>query len=151
MVKWIGKIHWGKVLLVGLIYTVVTVIVRQVEMFWTMKYYLMPKYFGVWNPLMMPKAGPPPVEFFIVSTIISFTTGMSLAIIYYYVKEYLPKGYWKRTFFFADLMVATSFIFFTLPVYLLFNVPVGLLASWFASTFVIVLVASITIQRVIGK
>jgi tryptophan-rich sensory protein len=151
MITWIAKIHWGKVLLVGLIYTIISVVVRQVEMLWTMKYYEMPRYFGLWNPLMMPKAGPPPTDFFIVSTIITFTIGVSLTIVYYYLKECLPKNYWKRTFFFADLMVATSFIFFTLPSYLLFNIPVGLLASWFASTFVMLVVTSVAITKIIGK
>lgn len=151
MIKWIEKIHWGKVLLVGLIYTIVSVVVRQVEMLWTMKYYLMPRYFGLWNPLMMSKGGPPPMEFFIVSTIITFTTGISLTIVYYYLKDYLPKNFWKRSFFFTDLLIATSFIFFTLPSYLLFNIPIGLLVSWFASTFVTIVITSITINKIIGK
>jgi len=103
------------------------------------------------SPAGGPTAGPPLSEFYIVSAIITFMTGMSLAIIYYYLKDYLPKGYMKRSFFFADLMVATSFIFFTLPSILLFNVPYGLLASWFVSSFIILLVTSLTIVKVIGK
>jgi uncharacterized membrane protein len=100
---------------------------------------------------MMPSAGPPPPEFFIISAIITFSIGMSLTIIYYYLKEYLPKGYIPRSFFFADLMVATSFIFFTLPTFLMFNVPYGLLASWFVSTFVLILVSALTIVKIVGK
>jgi len=149
-VKWIGQINWGKVFLIGFLYTVLSMVVRQVEMLWTMKYYTDPAYFGVWNKLMMPSVGPPP-EFFIISAIITFSVGMSLTIIYYYLKEYLPKGYIPRSFFFADLMVATSFIFFTLPTFLMFNVPYGLLASWFVSTFVIILVSSLTIVKIVGK
>ena len=150
-VKWIGKINWGKVFLIGILYTALSMVVRQVEMLWTMKYYVDPAYFGVWNKLMMPSAGPPPPEFFIVSAIITLSVGMSLTIIYYYLKEYLPKGYIPRSFFFADLMVATSFIFFTLPTFLMFNVPYALLASWFVSTFVIILVSSLTIVKIVGK
>ena len=150
-VKWIGRINWGKVFLIGFLYTVLSMVVRQVEMLWTMKYYVDPAYFGVWNKLMMPSAGPPPPEFFIVSAIITLSVGMSLTIIYYYLKEYLPKGYIPRSFFFADLMVATSFIFFTLPTFLMFNVPYSLLVSWFVSTFVIILVSSLTIVKIVGK
>lgn len=150
-VKWITRINWGKVFLIGFLYTVVSMVVRQVEMLWTIKYYMDPRYFGVWNKLMMPNVGPPPPEFFIISAIITFSVGMSLTIIYYYLKEYLPKGYIPRSFFFADLMVATSFVFFTLPVFLMFNVPYGLLASWFVSTFVIILVSSLTIVKIVGK
>jgi hypothetical protein len=80
-----------------------------------MKYYQMPAFFGVWSKLMMPNAGPPPPEFMIVSLVMTFYSGVALALIYYYVRNLLPKLFWKRIFFFADLMIAASFIFFTLP------------------------------------
>jgi len=150
MIKWIHVINWKKVFTIAFFYTIVTMIVRQVEAFLTMKYYLLPQYFGVWSKLMMPNAGPPPVEFFITSLVFTFASGISLAVIYYYLKEYLPKGFWKRVFFFADVLVATSFIFFTLPVYMMFNVPVGLLLSWFISGFILNLFASFIIVKGIG-
>lgn len=149
MIKWIGRIHWGKVLLVGLLYTIIATVVRQLEVIWTMKYYTQPQYFGVWSKLMMPTAGPPPLEFMVTSMILTFASGMGLAIIYYYLKDYLPKGFWHRATFFADVLVSTSFIFFTLPVYLLFNVPVALLGWWFVSTFVVLFLASILIVKTI--
>jgi len=149
MVKWISKISWGKVLLIGLIYTVIGMVAHQVELLWTMKYYLMPQYSGVWSRLMMPTAGPPPTEFMIVSTIMTFTTGISIAIIYNYLMEYLPKGYWKRATYFADLMASASLVLFTFPVYLLFNVPLGLLGYWFASTFVIFVLTSFAIVKIL--
>jgi len=150
MVKWIHTIHWGKIFLVGLLYTIFSVVVRQVELIWTMKYYVMPQYTGVWSKLMMPTAGPPPPEFMIVSTVSSFVVGMSLAIMYYYLREYLPKGFWRRSTYFADLLIATSFIFFTLPCYLLFNLPAALLGYWFVSTFVTLLVTSLFIVKVVS-
>ncbi len=148
MMKWIRKIQWGKVLLVGLLYTIIATVVRQVEIIWTMKYYTMPQSLGVWSKFMMPTAGPPPPEFMITSTILTFMSGMALAIIYYYLKDYLPKGFWRRSTFFADVLVSTSFVFFTLPVYLLFNVPAALLGYWFVSTFVILLLTSLLIVRI---
>ncbi len=150
MVKWIAKINWGKVLLAGFVYTLIAIFTRQIEAVFTLKYYMDPAYFGLWNKLMMPTAGPPPLEFMIVSAIITFTTGISLTIVYYYLRDLLPKGFYKRAFYFADLMVATSFIFFTLPTLLMFNVPYGLLVSWFVSTFIILLFASLTIVKIIG-
>ena len=150
MVKWISRIHWGKVLLVGLAYTVISTVVRMLEVVWTMRYYTMPQYSGVWNRMMMPTAGPPPAEFRMVSAVAAFATGVSLTIIYYYLRDYLPKGFWKRATYFADLMAATSLIFFTFPVALLFNVPYGLLVSWFLSTFVILVTTSIIIVRLVN-
>lgn len=151
MVKWIGKIQWGKVMLVGIIYTVVTMIVRQVESMMTLKWHQMPEYSGVWSKLMIPSAGPPPPEFFIVSTVATFLTGVSLCVVYHYLKEYLPKNQWQRACYFADLLVATSFIFFTVPVYMLFNVPLILIGSWFISGFILNLIASVLIVHLIPR
>jgi hypothetical protein len=151
MIAWIKEINWGKTLLVGILYTVFAAIVRQVETMLTMPYYLDPTHFGLWSKLMMPKAGPPPAEFMMMSVVITLATGISIAVIYYYIKEMLPKKTTKRVFFFADLMIGFSFIFFTLPTYMLFNIPMGLLVSWFISTFVILLFASIISVKIIGK
>ncbi len=151
MITWIKEINWGKTILVGFLYTVFAVIVRQVETAITMPYYLDPTHFGLWSHLMMPKAGPPPADFMIMSFVFTFATGISIAIIYYYLKEILPKKFSRRVFFFADLMIGCSFIFFTLPTYLLFNVPLGLLVSWFISTFVILVFASFISVKIIGK
>lgn len=124
-------------------------VIRQVEAILTMKYYLSPQYFGVWSKLMMPQKGPPPANFFITSAIFTFATGVSLTLVYCYVKEMLPKPFMKRVFLFADLMIGTSFIFFTIPAYLMFNLPVGLLVSWFISSFVILVAASYTFVKII--
>jgi uncharacterized membrane protein len=99
--------------------------------------------------MMMPTAGPPPFEFMVTSMILTFASGMALTIMYYYLKEYLPKGFWRRATFFADVLVSASFVFFTLPVFLLFNVPVALLGWWFASTFVVLLLTSILIVKIV--
>jgi hypothetical protein len=151
MIKWISKIAWWKVFQIGAIYTVIAAVVHTLESMVMMKWYQMPEYFGVWSKLMMPKAGPPPAEFFITSTIGSFMTGISLCAIYYYLKEYLPKNETKRILFFADLLVATSFIFFTVPLYLLINIPPALLGSWFVSGFILNLAASALIIQVLPK
>ena len=151
MIAWIKEINWGKIFLVGLLYTVFAVVVRQVEVALTMPYYVDPAYFGLWSRLMMPKAGPPPAEFMITSLVFTFAGGVSIAVIYYYLKDILPKQFLKRVFFFADLMIGFSFIFFTLPTYLLFNVPLGLHVIWFISTFIILVFASFASVKIIGK
>lgn len=149
MTFWIKEIQWKKVLLVAVVYSVIAVIVHQVEAMLTMGYYMNPSYAGLWSKLMMPKAGPPPAEFMIISTVITFVTGVSLAVIYYYLRDHLPKGSKKRALYFADLMVATSFIFFTLPSYLMFNVPIGILVSWFISSFIILTISSFALVKII--
>lgn len=149
MIKWIAKISYMKLLITSVIYTIIAVIVHQIEAFLTMNYYMMPEYFGVWSKLMMPKAGPPPMEFYITSLVITFVSGVSLSLVYYYIRDMLPKDFAKRVFLFADLTIGLGFIFFTLPVYLLFNLPLGLLIAWFISSFIILLASSYTFVKIL--
>lgn len=147
--RWILKINWGKVFIVGFIYTAIATILHQVEAVLTLKYYMMPEYFGVWSKTMMPKAGPPPVDFFIKSIVMTLVSGISLALVYYYIHDMLPTNFRERVLLFADLIIGLQFIFFTLPVYLLFNLPLGLLISWFISSFLILVVTSYTCVKII--
>lgn len=134
MITWMKKIQWGKVILIAFLYTIASLIVQQIETL-----FMIP---------VLPDSRSPG-EFFIASTIGKFFTGISLCIIYYYLMEYLPKKTWQRMFFFADVLVATSFVFFTIPVYLLFNIPMILLGWWFMSSFILILFVSIIIIKVI--
>lgn len=149
MAFWMKEISVKKVLIVGVIFAVISFVIHQIEAILTIKYYMMPEYFGVWSRLMMPSAGPPPASFMITSLIFSLVTGISVSLIYYYLRDHLPKEMLKRTFYFADLMVATSFVFSTLPMYLMFNVPLGLLVSWFISSFVILTIGSWVLVKIV--
>jgi len=149
MAFWIEEISWKKVFLVSFLFMIISFIIRQIEAILTMNYYKMPEFFGVWSKEMMPKAGPPPTSFAIMSLVFAFATGISLSLIYYYLKDHLPREKKKRIFYFADLMIGTSFVFFTLPVYLMFNVPPGLLISWFVSSFIILTMTSWILVKII--
>jgi hypothetical protein len=149
MAFWIKELSWKKIFVSSLLFTIVAFLIRQVEVILTMNYYKMPELFGLWSKVMMSKAGPPPLSFMITSLVFTFATGISLALIYYYLKDHLPKEEKKRIFYFADLMIGTSFVFFTLPVYLMFNVPLGLLISWFISTFIILTIASWILVKIV--
>ncbi|MCX6732713.1 MAG: hypothetical protein NTV98_04190 [Candidatus Roizmanbacteria bacterium] len=141
-IKWLTKINWGKVFIVGIIYTVVATLIHQLEAMISLKYYMMPEYFAVWSRTMMPIAGPPPMDFFVKSTIMTITSGISLALVYCYIRDMLPKNIKERVLLFADLLAGLQFIFFILPVYLLFNLPIGLLINWFISGFLILVITS---------
>lgn len=143
------KINWAKVLLTGVIFTVISFVLRQVETMLTLKYYMDPAYFGVWSKFMMPTAGPPPTSFMIMSIVFTFVSGVSITLIYYYMRDILAGKGFMKAFYFADILIATSFVFFTLPVYLLFNVPVGLLIWWFVDEFIVLVAGSWVIVKII--
>ncbi len=148
--KWLNELSWKKIFLVGFIYTIFVSLVNRSEAVIMMKYYQVPEYFGVWSKLVMSKVGPLPIDFIVTTAIFTLYSGISLALIYYYIRDYLPKLFWKRVFMFADLLIAASFIFFTIPSYLLFNIPPQLLLSWFISSFVILVFTSYTFVKIIN-
>ena len=98
---------------------------------------------------MMLDAGLPSADFFIKSVILTLVSGISLALVYYYIRDMLPKNLRERVLLFADLMIGLQFIFFSLPVYLLFNLPMGLLISWFISNFLIFVATSYVCVKII--
>jgi len=143
------NIRWNKVLLSGFIYLVIAAIVRQIEAIITMNYYKMPAYFGLWSKVMMPKAGHPPLKFFLISFLFSLLTGITLAVLYEIIKEKLEKKYWMRILNFTLLTAWLSLIFFTLPVYLIFNAPIALILCWFVSATVIFFLATIVFTKIL--
>ena len=143
------EFNFKKIFLSTVIFTAISFVIHNIEAVIDMKYYLDPRHFGVWSQIMMPENGPPPASFFIASIIFTLVTGISVTLIYYYLKDHLPKENKRRIFYFADLMLGTYFVFFTLPVYLMFNVAVGLLVSWFISTFIILTLSSWAMVKII--
>lgn len=139
---WMKKIQWKKALLAGVVYVIIATVVRQIEAILTMSYYTEPQYFGVWSKLMMPKSGPPPASFMVWSLLFSYITGVTLAAGYDFIKDLLPKKFWTRVLNFTDLVICLMIVFFSLPVYLLLNLPMGLLLSWLVSGFIIVFSAT---------
>jgi len=143
------KIRWGKVVLAALLYLVIATVVHQIETALTMRYYLMPEYFGVWSKVMMPKAGPPPTGFFLTSLVFSFIGGLVLASFYDLAKDFLGKSCCSKTCGFVCWTVALSLVFFSLPAYLLLNLPLMLLVVWFISGAVILYLAALVFGKVL--
>ncbi len=127
------KIPWRKVFLAAIIYLIIAVILRQLEVVLTMKYYLMPQYFGIWSKVMMPTAGPPPTSFMVLSLLFTLVTGIVLASFFACIKEILGGGYWKKVFNFTGIVISLMLVFAYLPMYLLINLPLGLLVWWFVT------------------
>ena len=147
--QWMKKIQWKKVLMAGVVFVIISTLVHQIEAFLTMNCYMMPEYFGVWSKIMMPTAGPPPASFMVVSLLFSYVTGVTLAAVYDFIKDLLPKKFWSRVINFTDIIIGLMVVFFTLPVYLLLNVPLMLLLSWLASSVVIVFLGTVVFVKML--
>lgn len=97
----------------------------------------------------MPEPGPPPASFIVLSLVFTFVAAVALSILYGLVKDRLPKEFWPRVFVFSQIVVILSLIFFTLPVYLLINLPLALLASWLVTSVVVAFLGTVGFVRLI--
>lgn len=144
-----NRIRWGRVLSAGLVFLVIAFVIRQVEIVLTMSYYQDPANFAVWSTLMMPNEGPPPPSFLVTSLLFTLVTGLVVAVFYELVKEILPKDFWKKAANFTGLTFALALVFFTLPVYLMINLPVGLQLWWLGSSFAVFLLSSLAFGKIL--
>lgn len=134
---WIKKISWKNIIFVGSIYTAIALIAQQCE-----------SRFGINYPFTSSSVSYY-ANYHFINLIFTFVTGVSLAIVYYYLRDNLPKNKLQRTLYFADLMVATYFIFFTIPVFLIFSVSPMLLFIWFVKAFLLLLINSVVLVNII--
>jgi hypothetical protein len=158
MCQLIQGVRWKKVVLGGFISLVIAIVIRQIEAMLTMDYYKMPELFGVWSKLMMPETGlpgtemvqgPPGAEFFLVSILSAFLSGVTLAALYEIIKDKLETGTWKRALNFTCFTVWLGIIFFTLPTILLINLPLELLGIWLISTAIILFLSSLVFGKIL--
>ncbi|MFH1183055.1 MAG: hypothetical protein V1690_02225 [Candidatus Moraniibacteriota bacterium] len=149
MCELIKNVRWGKVILAGLIFLAISIVLRQIESFLTVDYYKMPEFFGVWSKVMMPKAAPPPINFYLASILFTLISGTILAVIYEKIRNIFPEDKWKKIFNFTCFITILSIIFFTFPVYLLFHVPLALLLIWVVTSIIIYFLAAIVFNKLL--
>jgi len=150
--KWLKKISWGKVLAATASFAVIDSVLRQVEAFATMKYYLMPEYFTVWSTIMMPKAGPPGVAFFVAAFIGSLLGGLVMALAYYLLSEnHLSGNIWQKAGQFTLKMNVILLVFSYYPMWLMVRLPLVLIISWFIAGVVVVFLSALAFAKIFKR
>ena len=133
----------------GIVYAVISMVVNTLWAFIDMPYYLMQEYFVVWSKLMMSTAGPPGVEFYVASFVFTLVAGLIFAGAYSRIKASIrDKGIRKGLRFgFGIFLISVIPGMFSL--YLLINLPAGLIVSWTVSGLVTSLLGGIVIERLV--
>jgi hypothetical protein len=144
------KISWPGVLAVAAVYAIVSYVVHMLGAMVDMAYYMDPAYFPVWSKLMMPAAGPPPMEFTLVSLAFSFISGLLFALVYALVKGSVPgKGWKNKGLMFGFLIFLIAGIPSMMSLYLLINLPPGLLLSWMLQSSLTYLLVGLATARLV--
>ena len=128
--------------------TIIGFVFRMVESMLTMGFYMDPAYFGVWSNLMMPTAGPPPMQFFAVSLLFGFITSLIIVWACQLVAPLLGSQNWVRKGVFLGMFL---FLLTVAPgmlsMMLLINLPAALLFAWLVTGFVISMVDGFVLAK----
>ena len=144
------KISWPRLLAAAVAYLVIAQVVYTLGVFADMGYYTDPNYFPLWSKLMMPAAGPPPIEFTLASMAFQFIAGLLFALVYAVVKGSVPgKGWKNKGLMYGFLIFLVAGIPFTLTLTLLINLPPGLILSWMLQGLVTYLLAGLALARIV--
>ena len=144
------KISWPRLLAVAILYAIVSEIVMTLGAMLDMSYYMDPAYFAVWSKLMMPAAGPPPAEFYYFGITFQLVTGFLFAIVYSVIKGSVPgKGWKNKGLMYGFLIFLVAGIPTTMTLYLLINLPVGLILSWMLQSLVVYLIMGLLAAKLV--
>ena len=106
-------------------------------------------YFGVWSKVMMPEAGPPPWQFTVLSLVFGFVVGVILVMVYDWIKGSLGgKNVWQKGLRYGFLIFMVAGIPMYLSLYLLINLPVGLLWLWIGEGLVLNLLSGLVVVKI---
>ena len=136
------------------IFAILMMIIGQIAWFLEtmvdMAHYANPAYFGVWSKLMMPAAGAPPTEFFILSVVVSIIGWAIFACAYsVFGNAIKAKNELMKGLTFGGWVFLLATLPGSLSMFMLFNLPAMLLVSWTIVGVVLNLVAGVLVARFI--
>jgi hypothetical protein len=105
-------------------------IAHMADGFLGLRYYMDPALSSVWSKFMMPNAGPPPATFFYMSVAFNLVASALFVLVYELIgfKKGLIYG------FFVFLVASVTGM---MMMYLIINLPLGLVLLWLAEDFII--------------
>ncbi|MDD2655931.1 MAG: hypothetical protein PHQ80_04680 [Candidatus ainarchaeum sp.] len=133
---------------IAVLLAAISFVLRMAEAIFTMDYYMNPAYFGVWSKLMMPVAGPPPIEFSVLSLAFAFVTAFIFTWFFQYLKPVLANGNWmKKGACFGLILFFICTVPSTLALILMINLPVPLLLAWAFTGLVISIMYGLVLAK----
>ena len=133
---------------VAVLLMIIGFVLRIVESMLTMDYYMDPAYFGVWSNLMMPTAGPPPTQFYLVSMLFGLITSLIIVWAYHAISSILStQGWMRKGVFFGIFLFLLIQAPGMLSMMLMINLPAALLFAWLVTGFVISMIDGLVLAK----
>jgi hypothetical protein len=141
---------WKGIIVVAVVVAIVAETIHTLESVATLGYYLDPAYFGVWSKIMMPTAGPPPAEFYYYSALFALVSWGIFGFVYDRLGGAIrgTQGF-RRGLKFGALIFLAAGIPTALTMYLLINLPSGLLAVWTFDQLILYLIGGVVAAKLI--
>ena len=142
---------WKKASIAACAFAIISQVVYFIGATFDMGYYTDPANAQIWSKAMMPVAGPPPIEFFVLSLMLGFATGLLYALAFTLVhkslkcKDVLQTGLRFGLFLFAMVSV-TGFVSMSL----LLAIPTGLQLSWLVQGMITSLASGLVYAKVMS-
>lgn len=150
VVRVTGMTNWLRIGLTAVFMTIIAEIVHTVEAALTIAYYTDPAYFPVWSKIMMPGAGPPPAAFYYYSIVFALVTWAAFGFVYEKLGVSIhEKNLVRKGVRFGALIFLVAAIPSTLTIYLLVNLPIGVLASWTISGLILYLIGGLLTAKLV--
>lgn len=146
----LDRIKWGKAVLGGIAFAVISQVIYTLESMLDMGYYTDSTNFAIWSKIMMPNQGPPGIEYFALAIALAFVMGLIFTAAFQALRNSFEKDFLKAGTTFGALL----FFVATLPgmaaIYLNLAVPAGLVASWTVVGLIVDLLGGVAIAKISG-
>jgi len=130
--------------------TVIAQVIHTLESILTLGYYMDSAYFGLWSKIMMPTAGSPPAAFYYYSVAFALVSWAIFGFVYEKLGGAIrEKQEIKKGLKFGMLVFLVAGIPTVLTMYLLINLPSGLLATWTLVQLVLYLIGGLVAAKLI--
>jgi hypothetical protein len=140
----VREVKIWRLIVSALLFMLVAQVVHTLGAMATMGYYTDERYAAVWSRIMMPKPGPPPASFHIYSSVFNFIAGLMFAFVYAVVGPSIPgESKAAKGLMYGLLIFLVAAVPGYLSLFLLINVPVGLIRAWTASGLIVYLIAGV--------
>jgi hypothetical protein len=140
-----------KIILAAIVFMIIAQVINYIEAMFTMNYYIDQTYATVWSKIMMPTAGPSPMEFYYYSLTFSFITGLFFTVVYTIVEKGVPGNtFVKKGLIYGLLIWLVGGLSGSLAMVLLINLPIDLIAYWTLSGLIVDLLAGIAMIKIVG-
>lgn len=140
---------WKNIFISAIFFAAISLLIHSAGTIASMDYYTNPAYSALWSPIMMPVAGPPGMEFYVVSFAFSFSIGAIFAAAFSMLRASIPGNDLRKGADYGLLLFILVQVPYVLTDYLLLAVPLTLLLSWALESLIVYVLGGLVFSKLL--